>query len=67
MRLEKSEKNRPGKYNCLFHCSKVNGSKTLPDQIQMRRAKHFDKKNLEESKMSDRDRIEKELKKIIEK
>ena len=60
MRLEKSEKNRPGKYICLFHCSKVYGSKTLPDQIQMRRAKHFDKKNnLEEAKMSDCDRIEK--------
>ena len=45
MRLEKSENNRPGNIYCLFHCSKVNGSKTLPDQIQMRREKHFDKKN----------------------
>ena len=42
MRLEKSEKNRSGKYICLFHCSKV---------------------SLEESKMSDRDKIKKEKKK----
>ena len=44
LRLKKTEKNRPGKYICLFYCSKVNGSKTLPDQIQMRREKYFDKK-----------------------
>ena len=32
---------------CLYHFSKVNRSKILPDQIQMRREKHFDKKKWE--------------------